>query len=541
MSTSDNLWDEQEMAELVGLQLQDSTPNSEPEPPQSNQSSATPPEQPVTQNAAQVMSLAASEPLLDPEDLETEPPPPAKLSLATNPFTKLGVVAAGTGLVIGVLAVFTHGVMSGGSAQLADETQSDTVDQPSEAESEVTTDNRGELLTDLAMGQQQAELAALSDENNQPEPPETIDAPEFSSTPPPPSPPSPPPQPRQTVPVARHPTPPPRVAPPPPRAVTPIPVRSSPPTPTRPTPEGDPMTQWLALAKVGSYGRGTSSGEVQPAEPTAPNQPEPLPTHSVLTSQPSSKASTPTRVSTQHRPAVPPKASIPPEINHLEEAAILLEQPMLPSSVVITGTQAPGILKTPLVWAEGTENSEDNPARFIVDLAEPLLTPEGAIALPAATQFVVEVASIGEQGLTHLNVVAFIQNNQEIGLPDHAIQLRGPDGIPLVAETYGDRRGERTRMDLSIAAIAGLSRAAELINRPRSSSVVTTSGGSAITQETDKPDIVAGLLEGAFGQLTDQLTERQEVARDTLLNRPVIWVLDIGTSVELFINQTIAL
>jgi hypothetical protein len=96
-------------------------------------------------------------------------------------------------------------------------------------------------------------------------------------------------------------------------------------------------------------------------------------------------------------------------------------------------------------------------------------------------------------------------------------------------------------MDFNIAAIAGLSRAAGLVNRPRSSSVITNTGGSSITQEAGNPNILAGILEGAFGQLTGQIAQRNQDALEEILNRPTIWYLPPGTAVEVFINRTVTL
>jgi len=186
MTTPNHPWDDQAMADLVGLHPSEPTPDAE-------QASALPP------------PASDGEPLLDREDMD-QPAVGAgqpKLSLAANPFTKLGVVAAGTGLVIGALAVFTSGVMSGGDAPPEDTLQAD-FPEPMVEEPEVSaTDDRGQLLTDLALGQQQAELEALTRE----EPPEQESATvQETSTPAP----APPPQP-----VAARSIP----APPPPRPV----------------------------------------------------------------------------------------------------------------------------------------------------------------------------------------------------------------------------------------------------------------------------------------------------------------------------------
>ena len=512
MSTQENLWDEQGMAELVGLQL------SEP--------SEAPDQEPMPTAAASDES-SPSEPLLDPEDLADPSPvadhPKGMLSLATNPFTKLGVVGAGTGLVIGFLAVFTNNIMDGEKPQPAKETQANFEDPMVEAtEDSATQDDRGKLLTDLAMGNQQAELEALSEESeeaeiSEPTPETTSEIPKFSSAP------SPEPRPPQRVVERSTPAPAPRVSTPAPR-MTPAPVSREQPVVSEPT--VNPTEQWMALSHLGSYGRSPSnSSEAEreiPLEPSENNIPSSGPVQLV-------------RAETSS-PAL--------AINHAEEAAILQEDATLiqedPASapVLITGTQAAAVLVTSLIWAETT--AVDG-LQFVVQLTEPLLTPDEAVGLPIDTQLVVQVQSVDDSGLSQLAVVSLIQDGEEIPLPENVIHLRGQDSTPLIAEKYGGQGAAMLRRSLNSALIAGVARAAELINTPKSSSVVTNAGGSTITQDNGDPNILAGILEGTFGELTDQMAERNQAALDEILERPTIWYLPPGTEIEVFINRTVML
>ena len=497
MSTPDNFWDEQEMADLVGLQLPDqaaAAPEAESAPPASDDSHVPDPG-----------------PLLDPEDLDesaavgTVQKP--GLSLAANPFTKLGVVAAGTGLVIGVLAVFTSGVMNQGDSPPVEEAQADFA-EPMVAAEESAADDRGQLLTDLAMGQQQAELEALAEEEPtaRPEPEAIQETPQFSSPPRP--------APRSPQPVVQRSAPPPRP--------TPVPRVSAAqprPTATVPEPERDPMEQWMALSQIGSYRRGTSASDVDESPLLQQTDQLSFPDSAVLARN--------TTTSTW------------PAINHAEEAAILQERPLPTSSAaLVTGTQAAAVLETPLIWAAATETETP---QFVVKLTEPLLTSEEAVGLPVETALVVQVDSVDESGLAQLAVVSFIRDGREVALPTGAIQLRGLAGTPLIAQKYGDPGSDIARMDLNMAAMSGVSRVAELINRPQSSSVISNAGGSTVTQEAGDPNILAGLLEGAFDQLSEQMAERNQAALEEILNRPTIWYLPPGLEVEVYINQTVTL
>jgi hypothetical protein len=501
MSTPEHLWNEQEMADLVGLQLPDQAAAA------SETESA-----PLATNNGHVSDPA---PLLDPEDLDESAAVGAAQksgrSLAANPFTKLGVVAAGTGLVIGVLAVFTSGIMNRENSQPVEEAQADFA-EPMVAADESAVDDRGQLLTDLAMGQQQAELEALTEEEPtaRPEPEAIQETPQFSSPPRSVS--------RSPQPVVQR-----SASPPLPRSAPAPRVRSAvqpPPTATVPEPEGDPMEQWMALSQVGSYRRATP--------------------HSAVNETPTIQQAAPLSSPDSVEVARNTTTSSWPEINHAEEAFILQERPLSNSSIaLVTGTQTTAVLETPLIWA--TAIDEEGTPQFVVRLTEPLLTPEDAVGLPAETALVVQVESVDESGLVQLAVVSFIQDGREVALPTGAVQLRGLEGTPLIAQKYGDPGSDIARMDLNMAAMSGVSRVAELINRPKSSSVISNVGGSTITQEAGDPNILAGLLEGAFGQLSEQMAERNQAALEEILNRPTIWYLPPGLAVEVYINHTVTL
>jgi hypothetical protein len=96
-------------------------------------------------------------------------------------------------------------------------------------------------------------------------------------------------------------------------------------------------------------------------------------------------------------------------------------------------------------------------------------------------------------------------------------------------------------MDATMAAMAVLSQAAGLVNRPKTSSVITSVGGSAITQDTGEPNLLAGILDGAFEQLSGQMEARNQAALDEILNGPVVWYLPNGAAVDVDVNQTVAL
>jgi hypothetical protein len=287
----------------------------------------------------------------------------------------------------------------------------------------------------------------------------------------------------------------------------------------------DPTERWLALSQLGSYGQ--SPALTQTVAPLAPSS---------RTAEAQTAIEDPSPIATPvaQRRTPPPSR----DINHAEEAAILQEQPIAAASPLplLTGTQAPAVLETPLIWAAETDSPQ-----VVVQLTEPLLMASGEVGLPAETPLVVQVEAVADSGLANLAVVSFIQSGQEIPLSVDTLQLRGLGGTPLMAQKYDDPGRDIARMDATMAAMAGLSRAAALVNRPRTSSVVTSAGGSAITQDTGDANLLAGVLEGAFEQVSGQMAARNQAALDEILNRPVVWYLPPGTEVEVYVNQTVAL
>jgi hypothetical protein len=110
-----------------------------------------------------------------------------------------------------------------------------------------------------------------------------------------------------------------------------------------------------------------------------------------------------------------------------------------------------------------------------------------------------------------------------------------------MAQKQYDPGPDIARMDFNIATMSGLVRAAELLNQPKSSTVITNTGGSTITQDTGEPNILAGVLEGAFGELSEQMADRNQKALEDILNRPTVWYLPPGAEVNVYINQTVTL
>ena len=499
---SDDLFNDKDIAALVGLQLQE--PAAETDlavaSPTVEGHGASPLTQDAVPNEPALTSPDASDPpdtpeaLLDPEDLaELVVRAKRSQSLAANPFAKLGVVAAGTGLVVLILAVLTMQVMNSEGAKHPEKTAkaaAPSIEQSKEK------DDRGELLTDLALGRQQQALEALAAE---------------SETPPVPAP-----SPPETSTPVHQPLP----APPPP-VIIPSSQPSPSPAPAVQEEPVDPMEHWIALAQLGSYGTGiASSSEDETVDEAADLQ----------------GVSEPEMAEQLAADAAPVRLASLSDQSRLqrEEAAILSGRPIR-STTVATGTTAQAVLQSSLIWSESIQSE---PLQLVVQLTEPLLASQGEVWLPAGTVLVVQVRSLDDSGLAYLSATAVVQDDgQEYPLPQGAIALRAANGKPLMARKFGG--GSTTRADLTNALLSGISRAAELLNQPESSSSVTAFGSTSVTQTNRDTDVLAGVLEGTFSDLRTQIAERQQTALQSLNARPTIWYLKSGTQVEIFVNRAV--
>ncbi|BDI17497.1 hypothetical protein ANSO36C_32990 [Nostoc cf. commune SO-36] len=297
---------------------------------------------------------------------------------------------------------------------------------------------------------------------------------------------------------------------------------------TPPSPPS-PLEEWARLAKLGSYG-----------QVNATNQPTTIAAVEPLNNTPQQQT--------------PPNPEPPPQ----QETAQALGQKSL-----AVGSTAKAVLAT-AIFGETTNrssggDSEEEKNVFVIRLKEPLKSSDGAIAIPANTEFLTEVRSISEQGLLQMNVVKLIsQNNGDLteqSLPKNAIIIRGTQGKPLIASKFPGQSSSIASMDLGLFVLGGLGKAAELINRPdtrlvpysvvspnnttegESTNNNTTTGLTTITE--NRRDLVAALAEGGFNSVVPQIAQRNQQAIAQMSQPSNIWFLSAGTTVEIYVNQAI--
>ena len=334
--------------------------------------------------------------------------------------------------------------------------------------------------------------------------------------------------------------------------------------------EVDPFEQWRQLAQVGSYGSiagQESENQIETntvvASGISPNGVEEVssvpkayfaatsataPVYTTIdfreesfVEQQSDDAETSSSVDTRNVQTTPESFSQAgePEILVEAESRILSEQMTGTTDItqsLIAGGHATGELVTPVVL--DNEGVED---RFMLVLSEPLMDSKSRIAIPSGALLVVQVDRVSENGLVHLSAAQAIWEEQgfqrELVLPSQTILIRGDNGDPLVAESYGDIGGDVAAMDMGQFALGAIRRVGELYTRS-DSRVQTGDGTTVITESIPAPNILAGALEGGADAILDSISDRNQRAIEKLQEQPRIPYIPAGSTVQVFVNQS---
>lgn len=470
------------------------------------------------------------------EELIVEDVSPRK-SLANNPVAKLGLIGGVLGIFflgIGTFVTITGNLATSSNLQAekpeAKENPQDT--GPSEAETLAA------LKAKAALAGQENELSRLKavDESKE-KPPETKLVPKQPppqvkpvSTPPPPK--------TQTVAVRPTPKPIPKQVRSKPRLITPKVT----PTQVTPTATVDPLQRWQTLAQLGSYGGGDFSTSKQPR--TEVNQPK-------TTNQvPLGNNSTPNKTSSII-PLTQPVArtnqtvfrgqsntvaqNINPNNNLSEEQRFLSGNTR--SQQITIGQRATAVLESSLIWeSNGTQG--DFVERFIITLTSPLSNEQGVEILPTGTPMLVTVRSVHDSGKVTALVESVVKDGQEIPLPDGTMFLRDAGGNPLMASLVQSGQREHRQANATTFVMGALSKTGELLNRGETSTII--SGGTfSQTEQFNQPNYIGGLLEGGFTPLAERINQQNENRLSRIDSRTPLWTVEKGTTVEIFVNQTI--
>ncbi|MGB5594973.1 MAG: TrbI/VirB10 family protein, partial [Crocosphaera sp.] len=207
------------------------------------------------------------------------------------------------------------------------------------------------------------------------------------------------------------------------------------------------------------------------------------------------------------------------------------------SQQITIGQRAIAILESSLI-SESNRSQNDFVERFVVTLTTPLTNHQGDVILPTGTPMLVAVRSVHDSGKVTAIVESVVKNGQEIPLPDGAMFLRDQGGNPLMASLVQSGQPERMAANATTFVMGALSKTGELLNQGETSTFIS-GGNFSQTQQFNEPNYIGGLLEGGFTPLAERMNEQHENRLSHLDSRTPLWMVELGTTVEIFVNQTI--
>ena len=164
--------------------------------------------------------------------------------------------------------------------------------------------------------------------------------------------------------------------------------------------------------------------------------------------------------------------------------------------------------------------------------------------MPAGTQLIVDLKEMSASGMMALEVTSIVlpeSGFEHMQIPASAISVQGADGQVLMAKEISGTDDEIGRLDLNQAFLGALGQVGAILNRPNSSISTVSTGGAASSTDYGSPNILGAILEGGASSIINQRAERNRTKVEALEDRPLVWVLENGTDVEVFISQRVAL
>lgn len=483
----------------------------------------------------------------DPLEVRTE------RSLPNNPIAKMGLVGAGTFGAVAIAGLFLTATFEGGKknqpaqapAQPADPLVQQTF--PDKAGSA-----NGQVLTDLALSQQQQELTALNEKGKKLATPASTVTPRRVPA-------------RSLAPQRPQPQRISYAAPLPQRLnystarpgnyslrpsgprITTTPMRSAPvapaPAPRVAPASQDPMSAWLAAAQIGSYGGNSvaapADNAVTPAAtPVAMPAPvgQPVIAGNSLANQP---FLTPATYTSGNQQGYQPVATTPLSSTY-EEVALLADQPL---KSIDPGAKAKATLVTPLVLDQGLLQNAAGEQQ-ILELKDPIKSADGSVVLPAGTQLVAQVSGFSNSGVVDLSVVAAMTPTEtqamQLPLPQGALQVYSSRGTPLVAQRMGGDSGGGILNEFKQFALGAARQAAELYTRS-DSTVISNGDNLVVRNRNQQPNLLAGIVQGGTDALFNGLERRQQAEAAALAQQANVLGLKNGTEVEILVSRPLML
>ncbi|OYD90439.1 hypothetical protein CDG77_17340 [Nostoc sp. 'Peltigera membranacea cyanobiont' 213] len=201
---------------------------------------------------------------------------------------------------------------------------------------------------------------------------------------------------------------------------------------------------------------------------------------------------------------------------------------------VLVGSTAEGRLETPIAWGVGDSGGQN----YLVKISKALKASDGSEVLPVGSYLVVQLAESNGSGLAKLRGVSALVNMQEKPLPPNAVLVMAKDGNFLRANS---RKGSNLGNNFISAVVAGVAKAAQVQNNPRTQVSTNSNGFSTSSTTNDQKDLPAAFGEGAFNSILDNIKSSNVARSQQLSGRDEVFVIDVGKPVKIFVNQTISL
>jgi Bacterial conjugation TrbI-like protein len=436
--------------------------------------------------------------ILEPEEIITT------RAVSQNPLLKIAVISGGILVFIMLIGGVINGSMN--ALNMGSTKKIEPSKNSQEIAEEPVKDETGQTKTALALTSQNVKFQEIRDHQAQSSPTST---PSPTLTPvavaPPPT--TRPIQRTQPISVSRNPIPPTRSSPvfrpqPQSQPVTRITPIRMPTVISVKTPTLDPMQQWLAAANIGSFRSSVNSDD------------ELLKTAGI-------------------EGGIGESADL-----KNETTAQSIQSVNYNAKRVLVGSIAEGTLQTPIGWGTGDNVTQS----YLIRISKPLKASDGTEVLPIDSYLVAQLTNSNNSGFAQLHGISVLINSngdtQEKKLPENAVLIMSKNGSFLKAES---QRGRDLGSSFMSAVIAGVAKAAEIQNRPKSQTNINSIGFSSSTTINDDKSLAAGFGEGAFTNLLEGIKASNERQSEELKSQEKVFVINAGKTVQIFVNQSIQL
>lgn len=477
---------------------------------------------------------------------------PTKHTIVTSPWSRLAIIAIPFG--VGFLAIFLmlNGVFNPAPAPKIAQKPGETITATEQTQDD---EGDGDARAKLALSDQEDELGRINKNKKDQSAPVPVSVNQKVV---PSNPPSPQPAPRSvqnTQPRRVTQTAPQQI-----RTYTQSPTRTSfsprPSIGARTVTPQDPLEQINKLRGIGSYGKiaytETSTSKQSSLDPDQAqavqnqlNEQTDINNFDQSTPQNSSDSIEKIRPRWQATSKV---NKITLANNYLPQESQILQGKQ--TRYLTVGSFANGVLVTSLVQATvnnsgqtQTQTPTSNNTRSVARLQEDLRDNYGQVAIPSGTMFAVELASVDGGSYAVASVRAIIKDNTEYPISAGAISVKGEGGRPLIAQRFQDRGGEIARNDLFGGAVSALGKVGEIMNQPDSEEEISDEFTGRIRRRSsgNQRNLTGALLSGFFGQVNQNISQRNQRASQEILSRPNAWFIPQGTKVTFNVNRSLEL